>query len=58
MNGTPAWKPTLVWHAKTFGVLLACCLAGYFALVYIAGKLPAPYQKRQPAPETTPWLNR
>ncbi|MBP3513774.1 MAG: hypothetical protein J6J74_04735 [Elusimicrobiaceae bacterium] len=58
MNESSAWKPTLLWHAKVFGVLLACCTAAYFVLAYATAKLPAPYQKRQPAPEATPWLNR
>lgn len=57
MNG-PAWKPTFVWHAKFFGGLLACVTAAYFVLAYATAQLPAPYQKRTPAPETTPWLNR
>lgn len=58
MNENSAWKPTLLWHAKIFGVLLACCLAAYFVLAYATAKLPAPYQKHRPAAQTTPWLNR
>jgi len=57
MNNAP-WKPSLLWHAKVFGVMLAVCTAAYFILSYAAGRLPAPYQKRTPAPEAAPWLNR
>ena len=57
MTIPPAWKPTLLWHAKLFGALLAVCTAAYFALAYVTDRLPAPYQKRQPAPETVPWLH-
>lgn len=58
MNNAAPWKPTFLWHAKVFGVALACCLGAYFVLTYATAKLPAPYQQRHPAPETTPWLNR
>lgn len=54
---TPHCKPSYLFHAKLLGVLLAVCLAGFFVLSYAAGKLPAPYQKRQPAAEVTPWLH-
>lgn len=58
MNENSVWKPTLLWHAKIFGVLLVCCLAAYFVLAYATAKLPAPYQKHRPSAQTTPWLNR
>ncbi len=57
MTQRPVWKPSLLWHAKLFGALLVFCTAAYFTLAYVADKLPAPYQKRSPAPEATPWLN-
>lgn len=57
MNRPRAWKPSLIWHAKFFGAVLAVCTAAYFVLACITDELPAPYQKRRPAPETTPWLN-
>ncbi|WP_143351240.1 hypothetical protein [Candidatus Avelusimicrobium gallicola] len=57
MTSYPAWKPTIGWHLKLLGALLLVCTAAYAVLAYAAGRLPAPYQQRQPAPETTPWLD-
>ncbi len=58
MTQPPVWKPTLGWHVRIVAVLLAVCTAAYFVLAFVTDKLPAPYQKRHPAPEATPWLNR
>ena len=48
--------PTLKWHIKVLAVLLVLCTAAFFIVSYAATKLPAPYQPKKPAPETTPWL--
>lgn len=50
-----AWKPSLLWHARTLGILLAVCLAVFGALCYLTARLPAPYQSHVTAPGTTPW---
>lgn len=52
-----SFAPTLKWHVKVLAVLLILCAAAYFALSYATTKLPAPYQAKEPAPETTPWLD-
>lgn len=54
----PVWTPTLKWHLKAVGILLAGCVVLFFALKYATSRLPAPYQKHIPAEGTTPWLNK
>lgn len=56
MTYTPAFIPSLKWHARFLGVLLAVCLAGYFVFLYVTAKLPAPYQTKQPSAQATPWI--
>ncbi len=56
MQNAAEWKPTLLWHAKLLGALFVACTAAYFTLAFVLARLPEPYQSRQPAPQTTPWL--
>ena len=49
--------PTIKWHIKVLAVLLALCAAAFFVVSYATTKLPPQYQKKTPAPETTPWLD-
>ena len=52
------FSPTFKWHLKVLAGLLALCSLAFFVLSYAVKRLPAPYQKKTPAPETTPWLNK
>ncbi len=52
-----SFTPTLKWHLKVLAAILALCVAAFFVLSYAATKLPAQYQPKKPAPETTPWLD-
>ena len=54
MKNTP-WMPSIKWHAKILGLLLAGCIMAFFILKYVTGVLPTPYQPKRPAPETMPW---
>lgn len=54
MTQTP-WKPSLTWHTRVLGVLLAVCLAVFGLLCYLTARLPAPYAPHTPAAGTTPW---
>lgn len=49
--------PTLKWHIKVLAALLILCTAAFFIASYAMNKLPPQYQKKTPAPETTPWLD-
>ena len=49
--------PTIKWHLKILAVLLVLCTAAFFVFSYALSRLPAPYQPKTPAPETTPWLH-
>lgn len=52
------FTPTLKWHLKVLAGLSALCILAFFVLSYAGKQLPAPYQKKTPAAETTPWLNK
>lgn len=56
MSNTPAFIPTLKWHAKLFGALVLACVAGYFAFLCATANLPAPYKAKQPSAQATPWI--
>lgn len=58
MTQKPVWTPTLKWHLRVAGFLLLGCTLAYFVLSYITVHLPQPYQPRNPAPETTPWVHK
>ncbi len=49
------WQPTLKWHLFTLGILLVVCGLAYGMLCWASAKLPAPYQPRTTAQDTTPW---
>ncbi len=50
------WKPTAAWHAKTITVILVLAVLAFFALKWATDRLPEPFAKKRPAPQTTPWL--
>ncbi|MCQ2410697.1 MAG: hypothetical protein MJ053_04220 [Elusimicrobiaceae bacterium] len=50
--------PSLMWHAKIFGVILVLCVVALFMFRYITAHLPPPYQTKSPAPQVTPWLEQ
>ena len=56
-NTTATWTPSLKWHVTCLGVCVAVAAILLGSLWLISTRLPAPYQPRTPAHNTTPWNN-